>query len=73
VLLLVTYRPEYRHGWDTRRACIRLPLDSLPPPSAHALLQSLLGADDALEPVKRLLIERTAGEPVLSRRECPND
>jgi tetratricopeptide (TPR) repeat protein len=35
----------------------------LPPASAEELLTALLGQDEALEPLKRVLIERTEGNP----------
>jgi predicted ATPase len=38
-------------------------LDPLPPASADALLQALLGDDLSLAPLTRLLIERTEGNP----------
>ena len=41
----------------------QLRLDPLPPASAEALLQSLLGDDPGLEPLKQRLIERTQGNP----------
>jgi predicted ATPase len=63
VLLLVNYRPEYTHCWGNKTYYTQLRLDPLPPESAEAFLQGLLGADPGLEPLKRLLIERTAGNP----------
>jgi len=64
VLLLVNYRPEYQHGWGSKSYYRQLRIDSLPPTSADELLISLLGEDHALEPLKRLLIERTEGNPL---------
>ena len=63
ILLLVTYRPEYRHGWGTRSSYSQLRLDPLPPASADELLRALLGDEPALDPLKQLLIERTEGNP----------
>jgi class 3 adenylate cyclase/tetratricopeptide (TPR) repeat protein len=63
MLLVLTYRPEYRHDWESRRACVTLRLDSLLSVTADVLLGSLLGTDPALDPVKALLSERTAGNP----------
>jgi class 3 adenylate cyclase/tetratricopeptide (TPR) repeat protein len=63
LLLLVNYRPEYRHGWGSKTYYTQLRLDPLPPASAEALLQVLLGDDPSLAPLKRLLIERTEGNP----------
>jgi tetratricopeptide (TPR) repeat protein len=63
LLLLVNYRPEYQHGWGSKTFYTQLRLDSLPPASAEELLQALAGEDASLAPLKRLLIERTAGNP----------
>jgi predicted ATPase len=62
-LLLVNYRPEYRHGWGSKTYHTQLRLDPLPPASAEALLQGLLGENPSLAPLKRLLIARTEGNP----------
>jgi len=63
LLLLVNYRPEYQHGWGGKTYYAQLRLDPLPPASADALLQALLGDDPGLEALKPLLIARTAGNP----------
>jgi class 3 adenylate cyclase/predicted ATPase len=63
VLLLVNYRPEYQHAWGGKSYYFQLRIDPLPPESAKVLLNALLGEDQTLEPLKRVLIERTAGNP----------
>jgi class 3 adenylate cyclase/tetratricopeptide (TPR) repeat protein len=63
LLLLVNYRPEYQHGWGSKTYYTQLRLDPLPPASADALLQALLGNDPSLAPLTQLLIERTGGNP----------
>jgi class 3 adenylate cyclase/tetratricopeptide (TPR) repeat protein len=63
LLLLVNYRPEYQHGWGSKTYYTQLRLDPLPPASADAFLQTLLGDDPSLAPLKQLLIERTEGNP----------
>ncbi len=63
VLLLVNYRPEYQHGWGSKTYYRQLRIDPLPPESAEELLRGLLGDDAGLEPLRRLLIERTEGNP----------
>ena len=63
VLLLVTCRPEYTHGWESKTSYTPLRLDPLPPESAVELLQALLGDDPSLAPLERLLIARTEGNP----------
>ena len=63
LLLLVNYRPEYQHGWGSKTYYTQVRLDPLPPASADALLQALLGDDPSLEPLTQLLIARTEGNP----------
>jgi class 3 adenylate cyclase/tetratricopeptide (TPR) repeat protein len=63
LLLLVTYRPEYQHGWGGKTFYTQLRLDPLPPASADEFLYVLLGNDPSLGPLRQLLIERTEGNP----------
>ena len=63
ILLLVNYRPEYAHIWGGKPAYLELRLDALQGESAEELLNTLLGQDRTLEPLKRLLIVRTQGNP----------
>lgn len=78
VLLLVNYRPEYTHGWGSKTYYTQIRIDPLGEDSAEALLDALLGTtrpvDDGgavegvhesppLHDLKRLLIERTEGNP----------
>ncbi len=69
VLLLVNYRPEYRHDWGGKTYYRQLRLDPLAPENAAVLLETLLGSDAGLEPLKRLLLARTEGNPLLPRGE----
>ena len=64
LLLLVNYRPEYQHPWGSRTYYTQLRLDPLPPETAEELLGALLGPDAGLEPLKRMLIARTEGNPL---------
>ncbi|HKW95704.1 MAG TPA: adenylate/guanylate cyclase domain-containing protein [Methylomirabilota bacterium] len=64
LLLLVNYRPEYRHAWGGKTYHRQLRIDPLPPESADELLDALLGPDPALGPLKRLLVERTEANPL---------
>jgi class 3 adenylate cyclase len=63
MLLLVNYRPEYRHGWGGKSYYSQLRVDPLPRRSAEDLLGLLLGGDPGLAAVKRLLVEHTEGNP----------
>ena len=63
LLLLVNYRPEYQHAWGSKTYYTQLWLDPLPPLSVDAFLHALLGDDASLQPLTRLLIARTEGNP----------
>jgi class 3 adenylate cyclase/tetratricopeptide (TPR) repeat protein len=63
ILLLVNYRPEYEHAWHRKTYYQQLRLDPLPLESAQDLLTALLGDALSLGPLKRLLVERTEGNP----------
>jgi class 3 adenylate cyclase/tetratricopeptide (TPR) repeat protein len=63
ILLLVNYRPEYEHGWMKKTYYSQVRLDPLPAERAAELLETLLGTDPGLEPLKRLLVDRTDGNP----------
>ena len=63
LLLLVNYRPEYQHAWGSKTYYRQLRLDALPAASANELLDSLLGSDATSTSLKRVLIQRTEGNP----------
>ena len=63
MLLLVNYRPEYQHGWTGKSYYTQLRIDPLAAEGAAELLDALIGAGRTLEPLKRLLIDRTEGNP----------
>ncbi|MBI3454488.1 MAG: AAA family ATPase [Candidatus Rokubacteria bacterium] len=63
LLLLLSYRPEFQHGWGNKSYYTQLRLDSLRPRSAEELLRGVLGDDPGLEPLRGLLIRRTEGNP----------
>ena len=62
-LLLVNYRPEYQHGWGSKTYYVQLRLEPLRAESAEELLRVMLGSASELQPLKKLLIERTEGNP----------
>jgi class 3 adenylate cyclase/tetratricopeptide (TPR) repeat protein len=63
ILLVVSYRPEYQHAWGSKTYYTQLRIDPLPPEIAEELLTALLGQDESLETLKRVLIDRTEGTP----------
>jgi predicted ATPase len=63
LLLLVNFRPEYRHEWSGKGHYLQLRLDPLGGENARAMLAALLGEGAELEPVKGLIADRTGGNP----------
>jgi tetratricopeptide (TPR) repeat protein len=64
ILLLVNYRPEYRHEWGHKTYSTQLRLDPLGKESADEMLSAKLGDGVDLAPLKRLIIEKTEGNPL---------
>ena len=58
ILLLLTYRPEYHHGWAGKTYYSQLPLDALAGESGGRLLDALLGTDPTLASLKQLLVNQ---------------
>ncbi|MBI3799464.1 MAG: AAA family ATPase, partial [Deltaproteobacteria bacterium] len=63
ILLLVNYRPEYRHEWGNKTYYTQLRLDSLGQADAQELFTALLGTDPALLPLKQFILAKTEGNP----------
>jgi class 3 adenylate cyclase/tetratricopeptide (TPR) repeat protein len=63
IVLLVSCRPEYRHGWAGKSYYTQLRIDPFGPNMASEMLDALVGSDSGLEPLKHILIEKTGGTP----------
>ncbi len=63
VFMLVNYRPEYTHAWGNRSYYTQLRLDPLRAESAKELLSALLGDAEEFTALKRMVIEKTEGNP----------
>jgi len=63
ILMLINYRPEYRHDWGHKTYYTQLRLDPLGKEGADEMLTALVGDGADVRPLKRLIIERTEGNP----------
>ena len=63
IMLLVTYRPEYQPSWGSKTYSRQVRLDPLEPDRTEELLTTLVGDGADLVALKRLLFERTEGNP----------
>jgi predicted ATPase len=63
ILLVVNYRPDYHHDWGSRTHYTQLRLDPLGRESAAEMLSALLGDEPELEPLRRLIADKTEGNP----------
>jgi class 3 adenylate cyclase/tetratricopeptide (TPR) repeat protein len=63
LLLVVSYRPEYKDEWRSRPNYRQLRLDPLVSDTLAEFLQALLGSDPSLPTLKSFLVERASGNP----------
>jgi len=63
ILLLVNYRPEYRHDWGSKSCYTQLRLGPLGEAEAGELLRNLLGEGAGLAPLEHLILAQTEGNP----------
>jgi len=60
----VNYRPEYSHQWSSKTYYTHLRLDPLGIESADEMLTALLGDSAELAALKKLITEKTEGNPL---------
>jgi class 3 adenylate cyclase/tetratricopeptide (TPR) repeat protein len=63
LLLVVTYRPEFKDQWRNRPNFRQLRLEPLASDGLADFLEALLGGDESLASLKSFLVERTSGNP----------
>jgi tetratricopeptide (TPR) repeat protein len=61
--MLVNYRPEFTHNWGNKTYYTQLRLDPLGAESAEEMLNALLSDSRELAPLKRVIVEKTEGNP----------
>ena len=70
ILLLVNYRPEYRHEWGNKTYYTQLRLDPLGKESADEMLTALLGSEPDLAAAQADHHREDRGQPLLHGRDC---
>jgi hypothetical protein len=70
ILLLVNYRPEYSHPWNSKTFYTQLRLDPLGGENADEMLAALIGESKDLAPLRRLIIDKTEGNPFFMEEIC---
>jgi class 3 adenylate cyclase/tetratricopeptide (TPR) repeat protein len=63
LLLVVSYRPEYRLRWSEKPNCLHLRLEPLASNDAWEMLSEMLGPSQDLAILKQRIIETTGGTP----------
>ena len=63
ILMMVNYRPEYRHSWGHKTYYTQMRLDPLGRKNAAEMLAAMIGDEAALDSLKASIIERTQGNP----------
>jgi class 3 adenylate cyclase/tetratricopeptide (TPR) repeat protein len=63
LMLLLEYRPEFDPHWPRRQGLNEVPVPPLTPESAEELLQGHVGSGRALAPLRKLVYERSQGNP----------
>ena len=64
ILLLVNYRPEYSHQWNSKTYYTQIRLDPLGKESSEEMLSTLVGDGTDLAALKRIIIDKTEGNPL---------
>src|SRR5918994_2573512 len=72
ILLLVNYRPEYRHRWGSRAHYTQLRIDPLAAAGAEQLLSGLLGDAPDLAELKQRLLAASEGNPLFLEESVRN-
>jgi predicted ATPase/class 3 adenylate cyclase len=63
IAIYLTFRPEFQHPWSGRTRLTEIRLQPLATAEAGELLRHLVGEDESVRPLERLLVERAEGNP----------
>ncbi len=63
ILLVATYRPGYRPPWIEKSYATQMALQPLAPQESVSLVRSVLGMDQAADPLVELILSKAEGNP----------
>jgi class 3 adenylate cyclase len=66
ILLVTSFRPEYRHQWDAKNGFTQLHLAALDATHIRSLLVAMLGNDASVSTLVSMIAERTDGVPLFA-------
>jgi predicted ATPase len=64
ILMILLYRPEYTHRWDSKSYYNRIGLTQLTTQSSAALVQHILEGGEVVPELRELILSRTSGNPL---------
>lgn len=64
ILLILLYRPEYTHQWASKSYYTQIRLNQLGTASSSDLIRAILEEGEAAPELKKLIIDRAAGNPL---------
>jgi transcriptional regulator with AAA-type ATPase domain/tetratricopeptide (TPR) repeat protein len=63
ILLVVTYRPEYRPPWILKSSVTQIALQPLAPPDSLTVVRGAFGTDEVADSVAKLILAKAEGNP----------
>ena len=64
IMLILLYRTEYRHSWDSKTYYNRIGLNQLSPQSSAELVRAILESGSIAPELRDLILNRAAGNPL---------
>jgi class 3 adenylate cyclase/tetratricopeptide (TPR) repeat protein len=64
ILLVLLYRPEFAHTWNSRSYYTQIGVDQLTLQPSAELVQSILAGGEVAPEIRDLILKRTAGNPL---------
>jgi len=64
ILLVLLYRPEYKHTWGNRSYYTQISLDQLTPLRSTELVRAILGGGEIAQEVRHFVLRKAGGNPL---------